>query len=207
VNPVPWLIPGPLHAVLVGAVLVLWLHRRRGRASVNARRLSLLALAWLWIGATPALGNLLVQALENRHPAVDIQAPSPGRSTPVVLVLASGQMFKPDGRISLALDADGWERMLAGIALWRQVGGTLLLAGGPGEGATDSLAHLMRRVALDAGVPEAAIVTAGGGRNTYEDLRSAAARLRSQPPDGVVWLVTSALHMPRAVATTNSLGL
>jgi uncharacterized SAM-binding protein YcdF (DUF218 family) len=215
-NPIPWLIPGPGHAVIVCLVLVLWLHRPRLRASRLARLTSLVALCWIWLASTPALGNLLVRALEDRYPAVDVQQKDV-RPDGWVVVLASGQMFKPDGTAAPILDSDGWERLLAGVALWRRVGGTLVLAGGPGHGQADSLAQVMRRIAMDAGVPANAIMTAGGGRNTYEDLRAAAGVIKARSGEAVQagptlvqplpWLVTSALHMPRSVATAAAMGL
>lgn len=205
---VDWLVPGPLHAV-VGVGVAAWLLQQRRRARPGRwRGWVLLWLAWTWIGATPALGNLLVQALENRHPVLDLDRLVRDESAQIV-VLASGQMFRPGGRIDPVLDADGWERLRAGIALWRRTGGVLVLAGGPGSGPTDSFAGLMRRVALDAGVPETAIRTAGGSRNTYEDLRAAAAALPTPSagvPAGPRYLVTSAMHMPRAMATAQRLG-
>jgi hypothetical protein len=42
-NPIPWLIPGPVHAVIACLVLVIWLHRPRVRASRLARRSSVAA--------------------------------------------------------------------------------------------------------------------------------------------------------------------
>jgi uncharacterized SAM-binding protein YcdF (DUF218 family) len=215
-NPIPWLIPGPVHAVVVCLILVVWVHRPRVRASRLAKLCSLAALGWIWLTATPAVGNLIVRALEDRHPVVEVQ-PGDARPDGWIVVLASGQMFKPDGTVTPILDADGWERLLAGVALWRRVGGTLVLAGGPGHGQNDALAQVMRRIAMDAGVPSSAIVTAGGGLNTYQDLRAAAAAIQgrtsgSVPKEGiavdpVAWLVTSALHMPRAVATASAMGL
>ncbi|MCE2659317.1 MAG: YdcF family protein [Rubrivivax sp.] len=215
-SPTHWMVPGPLYAVIAILLVVIFLHHSALRASRVARVLSLGVLAWFWITATPAIGNLLVRALEGRYPAVDTRQLEP-QPDGWVVVLASGQMFRPDGSAAPELDVDGWERVLTGVAVWRRVGGTLVLAGGPGHGATDSLAHVMRRIAMDAGVPAPAIQTAGGGRNTFEDLKAAAALVRS--PGGAVaphdpagrhaatWLVTSALHMPRAAAVASSLGL
>lgn len=204
-NPIPWLVPGPLHAVLA-MLLVLWLAARvRPRLPALVRRLLLLALVWVWLSSTPAVGNLLVRALERQHAPVAVQQLVQNPHSQVV-VLASGQLFRPDGRADPVLDSDGWERLRAGIALWRQVGGRLVLAGGPGLGAEDSFAGLMRRAALEAGIPPEAIAVAPGSVNTYEDLRAASQVLRAAPT-GPRWLVTSALHMPRALATARALDL
>lgn len=204
-SPIPWLVPGPLHALLA-LLLLLWLSgRMRPRLPAPWRRLLWVLTLWIWLSSTPAAGNLLVRHLELQHaPVAMAQLPRDARSH--VVVLASGQLFRPDGRADPVLDADGWERLRAGIALWRQVGGRLVLAGGPGLGSEDSFAGLMRRTALEAGLPPEAIVMAPGSRNTFEDLRAAAPILR-EAPEGPRWLVTSALHMPRALATARALDL
>lgn len=205
-NPIPWLIPGPLHAVVLAVVVVVLLHQRRLRAPRWLRAGGWLALLWIWLASTPAIGNFFVRALENQHPAVELSTLK-AQPTGAVVVLASGQMFRPDGTPSPVLDADGWERLLAGVALWRQVGGQLILAGGPGSAPHDSLAQVMRRIALDAGVPAEAILVAGGGRNTHEDLRAAQVAWAGLGRQGASpWLVTSALHMPRAMGVAAALG-
>jgi uncharacterized SAM-binding protein YcdF (DUF218 family) len=207
-SPSHWLVPGPLHATLLALVLVLVVHARRSRTPSWLRRTSWLILAWMWIGATPAIGNGLVRALEVRHPALDRSGLLPSPHARVV-VLASGQQFRPDGTPAPELDADGWERLLAGIALWRRVGGELILSGGPGHGPDDALAQRMRRIALEAGVPDAAIRPVGGGRNTRDDLANVAAQIQGRPPSpsAPVYLVTSAMHMPRAMGTARAMGL
>jgi uncharacterized SAM-binding protein YcdF (DUF218 family) len=204
-NPIPWLVPGPLHAVLA-LLLVLWLARRtRPRLPMWSRAVLLLLTIWTWLSATPLLGNQLVAHLEHRHPPVALEALVRDERAYIV-VLASGQMFRPDGQAAPVLDADGWERLRAGIAVWRRVGGRLVFAGGPGQGPHDSFAALMREAALEAGVPEQAILMAAGSRTTYEDLRAVAAVMPSTS-SGPRWLVTSALHMPRAIAVSQALAL
>ena len=204
-NPIPWLIPGPLHAV-VAMLLLVWL-AGRARPSLGAcwRWTLVLVALWTWLAATPALGNLMVSHLERQHPPVPPQQRNRAANGQVI-VLASGQLHRPDGRADPVLDADGWERLRAGIALWRDVGGQLVLAGGPGQGEHDSFAALMRRTALEAGIPDHAILMAAGSHNTYGDLRAVAAVLDGSPA-GSRWLVTSALHMPRALATAQALNL
>lgn len=204
-NPIPWLVTGPLHALLA-LCLALWLSSRvRPRVAPGARLVLWGLVVWAWLCATPAIGNLLVRSLETEHPAVPLHGLARDERA-LIVVLASGQMFRPDGRAAPVLDADGWERLRAGIALWRQVGGRLVVAGGPGQGADDSFAGLMRRTALEAGLPADAIVMATGSRSTFEDL-VAVGRMVHGAPAGSRWLVTSALHMPRAWSTARALGL
>jgi uncharacterized SAM-binding protein YcdF (DUF218 family) len=54
------------------------------------------------------------------------------------------------------------------------------------------------------GLPDAAMQFVGGGRTTYEDIVNATPVVNGHR--GPVWLVTSALHMPRAAATARQAG-
>lgn len=83
----------------------------------------------------------------------------------------------------------------------------LLLCGGtsaPTERATE--ADSMRRFLLDLGVPDSAIVLERASTTTATNAEQAAAILRGLGVDTVV-LVTSALHMPRARAHFERVGL
>lgn len=196
--------PGPLH-VLAALALAAWLAGRLPARPARRWRLAIgLAFAWTWLLATPAIGSWLAGTLERQHPTVALERVVRDERT-VIVVLASGQMWRPDGRVDPQLDADGQARLLAAIGLWRQSGGRLIVAGGPGRGDHDSFAALMRRLAEQAGVPRAAILEAAGSRNTREDLIASAAWLRDHA--GPRWLVTSALHMPRAAEAADRLGL
>jgi uncharacterized SAM-binding protein YcdF (DUF218 family) len=198
------LVPGPLHA-LVAVLAVLWLLTRPRLRAPRWLRLAVTVWAALtWTLATPALGNLLVRLLEGQHPEVESTALQQDE-TGAVVVLASGQMFQGDGSLDPVLDASGWARLRAGIELWHRVGGRLVVVGGPGSGASGSMAGAMRRAALAAGVPDAAVLALGGSRNTYEDLLAVAHGLGPAP--GPRWLVTSAIHMPRAARVAAALGL
>lgn len=207
-DPIAWIVPGPVHA-LVALLCGLWWAwtsvKVPGPVARVLRAGLVLWAAWAWAAATPIWGSFLVRALEDRYPAVDLATVKPDpRGT--VIVLASGQMTGMDGRAWPVLDADGWERVRAGIALWRRTGGRLLMVGGPGHGATDALSGVMRQAAIEAGVPAADVAAAGGSQNTFEDLKAAAAWLGTRR-DSTLWLVTSALHMPRAAAVAQALGL
>ena len=59
---------------------------------------------------------------------------------------------------------------------------------------------------MEFGVPQAAIAFAGESRNTYENALEIK-ELRAAAPFDTALLVTSALHMPRALATFQKAGL
>ena len=81
----------------------------------------------------------------------------------------------------------------------------MLFTGGPPGDDDRSIAAEMGRVAQRLGVPADAILRSPRSRTTYEDLAQVQAVL--QRHRGPIWLVTSAVHMPRARAVAAQLGL
>lgn len=198
-DPIALLLPQPGYLLLLLLILC--------GPAFHFRRFRLLALglcAWCWLLLTPGLANLATVALEGR-PAGETRREHPPGETPLIVVLASGQMQSRDGQPNPRLDTRGWERLQSGIRLWRRAGGTLLLTGGPDLDPERSLAALMRNIAIESGVPPGQILISPRSSTTYEDLFAAREQIERHP--GPVWLVTSALHMPRALAITERLHL
>ncbi|WP_119154014.1 YdcF family protein [Caldimonas tepidiphila] len=198
------LLPLPLYLLgLLGWLSARSYWRPPGRRLHRLRPLLLAVTAWVWVVTMPVTGDWLHRRLEGPPvPPAERAVERDPRS--LVIVLGSGQMRSGGGSPHPRLDVHGWERTVEGIALWKRTGGTLLFCGGPaGPGA--SLAGLMRQVALDMGVPPEAIRTVETSANTRQDLQHALELLAERP--GPTWLVTSALHMPRAQAVARRLGL
>jgi uncharacterized SAM-binding protein YcdF (DUF218 family) len=165
----------------------------------------LFALAW--VAATPGFAELGLRALEGPLPGSSSHdSATPARDeTTLIVVLASGEMLAPTGQPEARLDIHGVERLRAAVALWRRTGGRLLMTGGPGLGADDSLASRLAELAVDLGVPSQAIDRSPGSRTTREDLLMLRDRIAGRA--GPRWLVTSASHMPRALAVAQRAGL
>ncbi|HXY05930.1 MAG TPA: YdcF family protein [Burkholderiaceae bacterium] len=194
--------PAYLVAVLVGLAIWAWRQPRTTFAWRGRQLITVLAV-WSWLLSTPVIADLAVRQIEG-----DPQAPIAIAKSPrtLVVVLASGELWSDQVAPQVRLDLSGWRRIYAGVTLWRNTGGKLLLVGGPGDDQSRSLAATMAGVALELGVPESAILRSGRSRNTYEDLAFAAPLIRAEPHD-TIWLVTSALHMHRALAVARGLGL
>jgi uncharacterized SAM-binding protein YcdF (DUF218 family) len=206
VDVVHFLTPSPLLALGLLCLVTRQSYRQHPPHLLRPARhcLALLTL-WMWVSCTPALVNLATVALEGTAPPLHA---TPTSQTPFddtdIIVLGSGEMYASSTLVSPRMDVHGWERVYAGVALWRQTGGRLIFTGGPGTDDTPTLAGLMRSVAHELGVPMAQMGIATGSLNTYQDLLSAQKLLR---PQSRVWLVTSAAHMPRAMAVANKLGV
>lgn len=197
--------PSTLLALLLLVVLTLlaWRHRRAVRLGPVPHLLTALTV-WAWLCTTPAVTNRLIAGLEGPLPpgATDVVRADPAPQGSVI-VLGSGDMWTPSGHAAPRLDENGWERLHEGVRLWRRTGGTLVVTGGPGGAEQPTLAGTMRTIAQEMGVPGDRIAMAVHSRTTYEDLVAA----RPLLGDGPVWLVTSAVHMPRALAVSRQLGI
>ena len=200
-DPVALLLPNALF-LLVALAVVLWL--LRGRTQRTLRLAVGAALLWSYAASTPGLANKLLWSLETRHPVVPLEevAPQPGA---VVLVLASGYGKVTAKGPEIRLGEAGWERVTAGVMLWRRVGGRLIFSGQPVASFGGSVAGVMAAQARELGVPSEAIVVEGESRNTRENLLFAG-RWVGKEATGV-WIVTSASHLPRAMAVARALDM
>jgi len=104
---------------------------------------------------------------------------------------------RPSARLMRRLDR--------GIQLFQGGAAPLLLLSGGGAGPVPE-AELMRRMALDRGVPEAALLVEPRSRDTVENARETARLLRSRGARSVV-LVSDRVHLPRAALLFRLAGL
>ncbi len=192
-----WIVVRPetlLVLVVAASVLALALNRRR-----TALVLGTVSIAALVILSALPLARLVYAPLERQFPA------RPVVDAPVgILVLGGGEEFAPKIGRGLPQTNDAGERYLAAIALARQfpdawvmfTGGRATLRGGPADNAA-----LSAEIFVSAGISPDRIVLEDSSRSTAENA-SYALSLRPQGTEDGPWLlVTSAWHMPRAVAT------
>ncbi|HEX7029145.1 MAG TPA: YdcF family protein [Gammaproteobacteria bacterium] len=194
--------PSPLHLLALLVLLTVFAFRARADAPLRRWRFLLLAAsAWCWLASTPVFVNWLALQLENRYPPVAAHDALPPR--PVIVVLSSGSAFEPSVPDDLQLNLAGYRRAQAGVELWRRTDGSLVFAGAlPFE--TTAVSARMALLATKFGVPTDAIRIETRSSNTHENLRNAAAMIESGRP---VIIVTSATHMPRAMAVARKLCL
>lgn len=186
-----------LTLVVLGLVLGLFRLRKTGGAFIAAGLLW--ALAWslpitsIWAGG----------ALENRYPHLP-PAESPTADAIVVLGgnTANGRAnwFLPYDKETAIVRVDTAAQLyLAGRAP------KVLLSGGALEGDV-SEARGMAYTIRQQGVPETALILENSSRTTYENAALTEDALKSRGI-GKVLLVTSALHMPRAMAAFSKQGV
>ncbi|OSM02365.1 hypothetical protein MAIT1_02500 [Magnetofaba australis IT-1] len=186
---------GLLLLMALGALLRVLPWRRGRRWGGTAL---LLSWAALWALSTPALSSRMLYVLESRYPPMAIE------SLPAadVIVVLGGFVRPPQGlRLQAELSGAG-QRLLHAHRLF-QAGKApvILLSGGAIQwrGHEQSEALFMANILRDWGVPESAIHVEAGSRTTVENAINSGRWMRDHDVKRAL-LVTSALHMPRALA-------
>ena len=143
--------------------------------------------------------------------ALEDRFPQPVINRPVTGIILLGGAVDPRFRIArgnLALNEAG-ERLAATVELSRRYpDARVFLSGGLGQARGTSFlteSELARDILVSLGVSPSRIAMEERSRTTCENGTESAAALQPQP--GEVWLmVTSASHMPRAVACFRAAG-
>lgn len=181
----------PLGFGLLIALAATLLWRRLPR---SLRALAVVVESIVIVSMCPVGANALVWQIESRvPPAETCAAPQPT----TIVVLSAGVERAPNNPEDLAaLASASIHRTLAGVALWRRTPqATLVLSGGGPFDVSESA--VLQHFAEQLGVPAASIRIDERSQTTWEN----AERLRAlEPPlPRRIWLVSSALHLPRAL--------
>lgn len=186
---------------LLGAVgIFAWLLKRRWLSLAFLKGAVLLLVICGW---TP-LGPAALAALENRFPQPGITGAVAG----VVMLGGAVDTHITSDRSSVTLN-DAGERLVAAADLSRRYpDARIFLSGGANHIAMDNSlteSEVARNVLIAIGVPAQRIQMEERSRNTCENGLESAAALRPRPDEQ--WLlVTSASHMPRAMACFRAAG-
>jgi uncharacterized SAM-binding protein YcdF (DUF218 family) len=175
-----------------------------GRA--RALRVSIAAAVIpLWLASTPAFADLLTALLEEQNPPVPIETISP---KDVVVVLGGGVVQQvPMGLTQQAPSAG--DRLIQAMRLWRAgKAQTIIVSGGnlPWGRPSASEASVAAELLHAYGVPPDSIIVESNSRNTHQNAINTAGIWRERHFRSGL-LVTSATHMPRALASFRKVGL
>jgi len=189
--------PVALGLLFLGLIL-LWSARRKNTA------IFLVTLSALMLGSAgiERVSDYVVRSLERKYPP--LVNPSAFKDAEWIVVLSPGQT--DDKRVP-ALDRLGDDtviRLVYGIRLYRMLPGTKLLLSGGGAGpGINAIADNMKTVARELGVPGEDIAVDGSSFDTADQAVLIGRMLKKKR----FILVTSATHMPRAVALFKKQGL
>lgn len=181
-------------------LLVGTLARRRWPRA--GRALQYLAVVWLWVASTPCVGGMLLWSLQDYPPL-----PATGTLPRADAIVVLSAECDPGGREygDATVGPMTLQRLRYAAALQRRTGLPLLVSGGPPTSDTPPLAAMMKATAeREFGVPVR--WAEDRSADTRENARYSAAMLRAAELHTVL-LVTSAFHMPRAVASFEREGL
>jgi uncharacterized SAM-binding protein YcdF (DUF218 family) len=187
--------------VLLGLLaLILFWRRHHRTATISA----IAALAWLWLWSTPAASLALRSHIEFRHPDVPVAS----MQTADAIVVLGGSVMPPDSPGRFVDLAGGADRVWHAARLYKAGKAPLILLSGGSDPAYSvmSEAQAMQVFLRDLGVPDSAMLLEQESRNTHQNAENSA-RLLHQRGFNRILLVTSALHMERALREFESRGL
>lgn len=190
----------PLGLSLLFSVFIAWLAWQRDQRSISY--LLLLMNLVLWICSTERLAFWLTHSLEQHFVPLPI-AEYPTADAIVLLGgMASGK--KPDtSDINLS---DAIDRLLYAKRLFQAQRAPFILITGGSANDQVSEAQLLRRLLIEFGVPDHAILIEAASRNTRQNALGTKAVMAEQNWQRIL-LVTSATHMQRAVASFRTVGI
>src|SRR5262249_11606435 len=138
----------PFYALCAVGVAMIRSFRRAASPRLRRFRFALVALFIItFLVGAPAFGNLLLWRIEHAYEPAVVRE-SDRHPDNLVIVLTGGWFRRENGHTDVKISEDGWERLDAGVKLWKQIGGTLLITGAPApDGSGHSAAAEMARVA------------------------------------------------------------
>lgn len=177
-----------LWSLALAGLITLLGHWRIGAAAV------LLACGWTCVWSIPMASDSLRASLERQYPPRD-EATLP--MADAIVVLGGGGSYRWLAHEDVDPDDLPSSRIAAGARAWIAGRAPLVILSGGGVGENTE-ARTMARAIVHLGVPASALVLEQRSRSTRENARNSAALSRELGITKIL-LVTSSLHMPRAV--------
>jgi uncharacterized SAM-binding protein YcdF (DUF218 family) len=193
----------PISLVLLFALVALLLLRSNRKKLAAAFIVA--AMAVLWVASTPLVAERLYRNLETRYPPLPL-AQVPAADCIVVLGGVVSPPLAP--RVDMELN-ESVDRVYKAAQLYRAGKAQYLIATAgnqPWSLSPWAEADLIRDLLMEWGVPKDAIFLEGSSRNTRENAVYSKMVIDSIHCETSL-LVTSAAHMPRAVAAFQAVGV
>jgi uncharacterized SAM-binding protein YcdF (DUF218 family) len=195
----------PLTLVLVllfTGIYFLWMKPDRKVGSILVSIGSLVLLLFTF----PLIPDVLLGRIEQSYEPVRVLTTFDKKNyndIQYIVVLAGGHVLDCSIPVTSQFTYDGLVRLIEGIRLYQYCKTAKLIVSG-GRGADEiSDADLMSELAVQLGVDKGDIILESNSVNTYHE----AILLRGLLKKNKFFLVTSAYHMPRAMALFESLGM
>ncbi len=193
-----WLMPLPLCTVLILAGTILLFRPRTARFG---RGLVAAGLLLLMLFGNAHVSRALIRPLETQYPPVPAFAagdpvPAAIRECRYVVLLGGGNGFSPGMSATNLLSSSALSRTTEAVRIMHALPQAKLIVTGPATGDRPSHASILARAAGELGIPPGRILHLDQGRDTEDEARA----VKLAVGDAPVALVTSAWHLPRAMA-------
>ncbi len=195
-----FVLPLPISVLLLLLALIFLLLKRLRKTSISCLAF---AIVILFVFGTNCFPRYLLSQLESRYQALAI-APT---DVTAIVVLGGGLGGKKEYPANTHLNSASLARLVEAVRLYRQleqkgIAVKLILSGGRVFRA-ESEAGVLKNTAVDLGVNPQQIILENGSVDTYHE----ALYLKSIVAQQKFILVTSATHMPRAMALFKKQGM
>lgn len=191
----PFFMPLPMITlVLVIGLLLLWLTRRKTAGKI----IITLGVVLLYGVSTNLIPDILIRPLENRYPPLRVHGASTAllQNIAYIVVLGGGHVYNPKLPLTGQIGGEELARLVEGIGLHRHLPDSRLVLTGSAVDDPVPEAEMMAGVAEFLGVaPDEMILDVRS-----EDTKDEAVDVRRIVGEKPFILVTSAEHMPRAMA-------
>jgi len=182
------------------AAIVAWFLRKEGQLKWLVPG----AAAWFIIISTPLLPNTLINSLEDRYKPIFVEELEDKEALYHIIVLGGGHGYDERLPANSLLSSSALGRLNEGIRLHRQLPNSKMVLSGYSASGRTTQAEMLQQTALLLGVNETATILQKEPGNTFEEARNYAENYGDKHP---VILVTSAIHMPRAVMLFKRFGV
>ena len=196
VGPLFYPVPLCLEILALGLFLLWFTRRQRAGKVVVTVGVGLLAFCSLSFGS-----HLLLQPLEHRYPP--LIKPSASQSVKWIVVLGGGVSSDPQLPLTSRLSEGSLYRVLEGVRLYKQIPGSKLVLSGGAVFDSPVEAEGMAKLAPILGVDPRDLVLETASRDTEDQARL----IKGIVGRDKFVLVTSASHLPRAMALFQKQGL
>jgi uncharacterized SAM-binding protein YcdF (DUF218 family) len=197
------------YLIAVGIFFVGILLNQRKGSRVWGKRLILISFAWFLFFGLSVVSKLLIEPLERRYISYSDGELNRQKQTgsqeeiKLIIVLGGSHVDDPELPITSRLNEASLVRLIEGIRIFRKnIGSKLLLSGGSIYQSVP-VANEMAGLAIELGVSKNDIIIENASKDTNDEVMLLKSYVSNKP----FILVTSALHMPRAIAMFQRQGM
>lgn len=198
------LISLPLYFFILFVVLSVFAYRKKHPIVYPYRYLITAVTFFIYIYSAAIFPTLLTAKYEHAYEQPGNELISHPNKQNLIIVLTSGWFRIKGEDYELKIGEAGWERITSAVKLWQRKGGKILVSGAPAPIGSGSIAAAMAEQMIKMGVKRKAIMVEGKSRNTYENLLFSKEMIKAPERHHVI-LLTSAIHMPRAMLAARKL--